>query len=1214
MSTSIRTTTIKFFVSSTFKDMDLERDLLKNVVANRLNEYYKERGVIVEFVDLRYSVTTDSSISPEGRECQIFDYCMGEIDECAPYFIGLIGHRYGWTPDHKTAAQKKEIEDQVTENFVMGIDDMSVTFIEFLRGAVGKLNDNRKGKLFYLRSEESYDDLSVDERNDFIEDNEENTAKNSTLREYIKSFDNKRGISVKDYTLNPCTNNQLDVENWCNMIIRDICDIINERFSNINNADPFYVANEKFVTDHIRRFKGRKNLLDDIGIRYEDGNYYLQTCNRHIIISGEPGSGKSALLCKIYDLIRQNEKNIALFASREATPDVSDLSVIVKKWATQIVSKTGIDMPEQFAKNVQLSDTEIGLIYNNLVAQATDRGYEVIHFMDNYYDVDIIDNDLFFVLVQNHIYNHMKNMVLDTSLLDDESISEIAEQLRPSVRDKLILHSSSSNVSWLSFAVHILENQTRSHQKAMRKGFNGLYGEEGITAYLCHIVDCLPSDFNSLREYWLSQLCEIYGEQFVAKYIKCLTLGRGGWSDNFLSIMTDTSPSWCISFRQSASQNIIELNRNGLYSLSYSGDIYRKLIKREEGSLKSSAEKAWSYLDKLPDGTQERRNLFNVLLYLNNPSQLLSYFTKKDFFPTPVYDGLEYYCWNNFVKNHPFDAQKILSGVLDIIPAKLNYWNNLILWQNGLNTSMIFKFMLIIERKANEHISKGCDLEFNRIMKDIYLLSINSAPDSSSKKIELRKFLKFYTELFEKDASWREEYISAVCKNEYYLTASEKGDFLMYNYKLLQKKNALDFISGEPTREFAKFYHILYLRYNNITFALKSCKLFENALHTILSTEESFETTTKALNCYHELMPDLIKYSKSDYKNEILESLTGFVNIIDNIVEKFNGFGPPVDDDLLDECRAIYFFCRCTLIASYNILPTEKLNKLAELHQICMNFVHHDCKPREEDLTMLNSGHIGLTFLVPEAPAWMTLAHIMICLEAADLILRNSLAEGQCGEFYGFDSCVHLSCRYIEFKDIYFPINHPILKNILNQLKFRYIFIFYNGFELLDKNTRISIRNEWWNESIEILKQFINIDPRIDRKDYEYLLRSGNAKKILEIWSTTNPISFIDLYYLGVAYINEDLPQKAENVFDKIFIFYREIADQGLLFASLCNLLATYLKSHNFDNFKELYDNLWDEEKEYCYIKNLYNLYKSFEDHKINSAELKKSIQGFMLE
>jgi hypothetical protein len=53
-----------FFVSSTFRDMQAERDALHRIVMPRLREEARQYGEAVQFVDLRWGISTGASQIP----------------------------------------------------------------------------------------------------------------------------------------------------------------------------------------------------------------------------------------------------------------------------------------------------------------------------------------------------------------------------------------------------------------------------------------------------------------------------------------------------------------------------------------------------------------------------------------------------------------------------------------------------------------------------------------------------------------------------------------------------------------------------------------------------------------------------------------------------------------------------------------------------------------------------------------------------------------------------------------------------------------------------------------------------------------------------------------------------------------------------------------------------------------------------------------------
>ncbi len=88
---------IRFFISSTFADMELERNLLRDILT-RLSAEYAKLGWQLEYVDLRWGISREASL--DNRTMSI---CLEELRRCQelspkPNFILLLGNRYGWIP------------------------------------------------------------------------------------------------------------------------------------------------------------------------------------------------------------------------------------------------------------------------------------------------------------------------------------------------------------------------------------------------------------------------------------------------------------------------------------------------------------------------------------------------------------------------------------------------------------------------------------------------------------------------------------------------------------------------------------------------------------------------------------------------------------------------------------------------------------------------------------------------------------------------------------------------------------------------------------------------------------------------------------------------------------------------------------------------------------------------------------------------------------
>jgi hypothetical protein len=113
------------FVSSTFADMHLERDYLRNDVIPRLARALQPHRIRPMLVDLRWSVSERIDSAEMEREVGILTYCFREIDRCHPVFLGLIGNRWGW-----------KVPTDVAKHIVRGTNispkNQSATSLEFL--------------------------------------------------------------------------------------------------------------------------------------------------------------------------------------------------------------------------------------------------------------------------------------------------------------------------------------------------------------------------------------------------------------------------------------------------------------------------------------------------------------------------------------------------------------------------------------------------------------------------------------------------------------------------------------------------------------------------------------------------------------------------------------------------------------------------------------------------------------------------------------------------------------------------------------------------------------------------------------------------------------------------------------------------------------------------------------------------------------------------
>ena len=93
MSTNTAKRQIRVFLSSTFADMQDERNYLVKKVFPMIKAECHRRNVNFSVIDLRWGVTEEDS-----KSGKVIEICIDEIEHTRPFFIGMIGGRYGWIP------------------------------------------------------------------------------------------------------------------------------------------------------------------------------------------------------------------------------------------------------------------------------------------------------------------------------------------------------------------------------------------------------------------------------------------------------------------------------------------------------------------------------------------------------------------------------------------------------------------------------------------------------------------------------------------------------------------------------------------------------------------------------------------------------------------------------------------------------------------------------------------------------------------------------------------------------------------------------------------------------------------------------------------------------------------------------------------------------------------------------------------------------------
>ena len=149
---------IRVFISSTFNNLQKEREYLLRHIFPKLRNIASKHDVTLTEIDLRWGITED-----ESKNGKVVELCLNEIDNCIPFFIGIIGHRYGWIPEKTNISESDNMKDRYHWVYEDIESKLSVTEMEMQYGVIRR--KERTNAFFYIKdSEPNYDEIDFPEK------------------------------------------------------------------------------------------------------------------------------------------------------------------------------------------------------------------------------------------------------------------------------------------------------------------------------------------------------------------------------------------------------------------------------------------------------------------------------------------------------------------------------------------------------------------------------------------------------------------------------------------------------------------------------------------------------------------------------------------------------------------------------------------------------------------------------------------------------------------------------------------------------------------------------------------------------------------------------------------------------------------------------------------------------------------------------------------
>jgi WD40 repeat protein len=377
----VATRTFRVFVSSTFEDLEAERDALQAQVFPALRKLCEEHGARFQAIDLRWGVRDEAALDQKTVEI-----CLREIDRCQktgikPNFIVLLGQRYGWRPlparieATEFEVVRARIADSVEREMIDGWydrDDNAVPAEFVLKPRIGKWVDAKEWEKLEARLHGIL--LAAARAAGLSEDDLIKYWASATHQEILeglgKSEDEGRHVfafcrNVPDTECDPdlaelrgWLKTQLpegnfvnfepeDLAGLCKRVEKELTAIIESEAKVFESKPALELekdAQDKFARERSLVF-GRDEVLKSIV------DYLRGESKRLLVLRGASGSGKSAVMARASeDTVKAHPSAVIVRRFIGASPDSSNGLTLLRSLCEQIGAEygAGAEIPVEF--------------------------------------------------------------------------------------------------------------------------------------------------------------------------------------------------------------------------------------------------------------------------------------------------------------------------------------------------------------------------------------------------------------------------------------------------------------------------------------------------------------------------------------------------------------------------------------------------------------------------------------------------------------------------------------------------------------------------------------------------------------------------------------------------------------------------------------------------------------------------------------------------
>ena len=551
------------FISSTFTDMQAERDWLRDHVIPELQERLRERRHHLEPIDLRWGVETVTVAEQQAKELLVLKVCLDEIRRSRPFLIALVGDRYGWVPPEE---RMRAAVDE--EGFRTDVEGKSVTALEIEFGVLDSADQKRRS-LFYFRDPLPYDQMPVETAALFSDAHNPAAGADAAaqrlraLKDRIRRDPSLAGC-VHQYRAHWDAKQQrvTGLEQWGQQVLEDLWRELDEETREfIRQPLPSWQdqerwALEEFVENRGRGFIGRVEITEKLLALAESPGQEKLTWGA--CITGESGSGKSALFAHLFRKLEDRDDLLLLSHAAGISPRSNQVDAMLRRWIGELAQALGREdlLPE--TANAE----EVERTFGELLAAAS-ASRRVVLLIDALNQFEPTPRGRHLTWLPQRLPANARLIVttipgsqskaleqrsgvqsLPLPLLNQDEAQGIAvavcgryhRKLNFDVLEELLKRSRSDGQPsvgiplWLELALEELQLLDADDFERAQQQYTGS-ADDRLRQMMCDVAAHLPGEVESLYGEMLARCETLYGPGWARGFAGLIAVSRLGWRE-----------------------------------------------------------------------------------------------------------------------------------------------------------------------------------------------------------------------------------------------------------------------------------------------------------------------------------------------------------------------------------------------------------------------------------------------------------------------------------------------------------------------------------------------------------------------------------------------------------------------------------------------------------------------------------------------------------